>query len=217
MNLKEYYNETVVPKLQKELGLNNAMQVPRLNKIVLNMGVGEAVGNRRILEEAVETLTKISGQQAVVTRAKNAISNFKLREGMGVGCKVTLTGDRMWDFLYRLINISLPRVRDFRGIPRRGFDGRGNYTMGLKEQTVFVEIEIDKVNYNFGMDISFVTSAKNDEEGQEAGQVGPASQPAWHAGRRSAARRLRRRWAWGFVRRPPLDLHSDFSCYQGRC
>ncbi|NLB63254.1 MAG: 50S ribosomal protein L5 [Fibrobacter sp.] len=166
MNLKEYYNETVVPKLQKELGLNNAMQVPRLNKIVLNMGVGEAVGNRRILEEAVETLTKISGQQAVVTRAKNAISNFKLREGMGVGCKVTLTGDRMWDFLYRLINISLPRVRDFRGIPRRGFDGRGNYTMGLKEQTVFVEIEIDKVNYNFGMDISFVTSAKNDEEGR---------------------------------------------------
>lgn len=166
MSLKEYYKTTVVPSLKEELGLSNIMQVPKLKKIVLNMGVGEAVGNRKILDEAVETLTKITGQQAVVTQAKNAISNFKLREGMGVGCRVTLTGENMWDFLYRFININLPRVRDFRGIPRRGFDGRGNYTMGIKEQTVFVEIEIDKVNHNFGMDISFVTSAKNDDEGR---------------------------------------------------
>jgi large subunit ribosomal protein L5 len=166
MSLKQYYKETVMPALKEELGLKNVMQVPRLQKIVLNMGVGAAVANRKVLDEAVDTMTAITGQKAVVTKAKNAISNFKLREGMGIGARVTLHGDNMWDFLYRFININLPRVRDFRGIPRRGFDGNGNYTMGVKEQTVFVEIDIDKISTTLGMDITFVTSAKTDEEGR---------------------------------------------------
>lgn len=166
MSLKKYYNETVVPQLKEKLGCTNVMQVPRLQKIVLNMGVGEAVSNRKLLDEAVDVLSLITGQKAVVTKAKNAISNFKLREGMGVGARVTLHGDNMWDFLYRLINVALPRVRDFKGIPRRGFDGSGNYTMGIKEQTIFVEIDIDKTSKVMGMDISFVTSAKTDEEGR---------------------------------------------------
>lgn len=142
------------------------MQVPRLQKIVLNMGVGDATQNRKVLDEAVDTLTAITGQKAVVTKAKKAISNFKLREGLGIGAKVTLHGDNMWDFLFRFVNIALPRVRDFRGIPRRGFDGSGNYTMGIKEQTIFVEIDIDKISQTLGMDISFVTSAKTDDEGR---------------------------------------------------
>ena len=162
--MKDFYTKTVAPELIKQRGYKNVMQVPRLQKIVLNMGVGEAVANRKILDEAVDTLTAITGQKAVVTKAKTAISNFKLREGLGIGARVTLHGDNMWDFLYRFINISLPRVRDFRGIPRRGFDGSGNYSMGIKEQTLFVEIDIDKISQTLGMDITFVTSAKNDED-----------------------------------------------------
>ncbi|HSQ42107.1 MAG TPA: 50S ribosomal protein L5 [Fibrobacteraceae bacterium] len=166
MSLKEYYQKTVVPELMKQRGYKNVMQAPRLQKIVLNMGVGEAVANRKVLDEAVELLTNITGQKAVVTKSKTAISNFKLREGLGIGARVTLHGENMWDFLYRFINIDLPRVRDFRGIPRRGFDGSGNYTMGIKEQTIFVEVDIDKISQTLGMDITFVTSAKTDEDGR---------------------------------------------------
>lgn len=161
--LKEKYLKEVVPQLQQELGLKNVMQVPRLEKIVLNMGVGEATGNQRIIEEVVNTLGAITGQKAVATRSKKAISNFKIREGLPIGAKVTLHGDRMWDFLDRLISIALPRVRDFRGVPKRGFDGNGNYTMGIKEQIIFLEINYDKISQLLGMDISFVTSARDDE------------------------------------------------------
>ena len=167
MSMKEFYNKEVAPALMKQFGYKNVMQVPRLQKIVLNMGVGDATQNRKILDEAVDTLTNITGQKAVVTKAKNAISNFKLREGLGIGAKVTLHGDNMWDFLFRFINIALPRVRDFRGIPRRGFDGNGNYTMGVKEQTIFVEIDIDKISQTRGMNISFVTTAKTNDEGRD--------------------------------------------------
>ena len=161
--LKEKYLKEIVPALQKELGLENVMQVPRLEKIVLNMGVGEATGNQRLIEEVVGTLTAITGQKAVPTRSKKAISNFKIREGLAIGAKVTLHGEKMWDFLERLISIALPRVRDFRGIPKRGFDGNGNYTFGVKEQIMFLEINYDKISQLLGMDISLVTSAKNDE------------------------------------------------------
>jgi large subunit ribosomal protein L5 len=164
--LKEKYLKDIVPALKQELALGNVMQVPKLEKIVLNMGVGNATQNPRLIEEAVNTLTAVTGQKAVATKARNAISNFKLREGVAIGAKVTLHGERMWEFLERFINVNLPRVRDFRGIPRRGFDGRGNYTMGLKEQAVFVEIDYDKIKHTFGMDISFVTSAENDEQGR---------------------------------------------------
>lgn len=166
MSMKEHYKKDVAPALMQQFGFKNVMQVPRLQKIVLNMGVGDATQNRKVLDEAVDTLTAITGQKAVVTKAKKAISNFKLREGLGIGAKVTLHGDNMWDFLFRFVNIALPRVRDFRGIPRRGFDGSGNYTMGIKEQTIFVEIDIDKISQTLGMDISFVTSAKTDDEGR---------------------------------------------------
>lgn len=161
--LKEKYLKEMVPALQQELGLKNVMQVPRLEKIVLNMGVGEATGNQRIIEEAVNTLGAITGQKAIATRAKTAISNFKVRENLPIGAKVTLHGDKMWDFMERLITIALPRVRDFRGVPKRGFDGRGNYTMGVKEQIIFLEINYDKISQVLGMDISFVTSSKDDE------------------------------------------------------
>ncbi len=164
--MKANYLNVIVPELMNARGYKNVMQVPRLQKIVLNMGVGEAVGNRKILDEAVELLSNVTGQKAVVTKAKTAISNFKLREGLGIGCKVTLHGDNMWDFFYRFVNIDLPRVRDFKGIPRRGFDGQGNYTMGIKDQTIFVEVDIDKISQTLGMDISFVTSAKTDEDGR---------------------------------------------------
>jgi large subunit ribosomal protein L5 len=165
-HMKEHYNKVVVPALKEARGYKNVMQVPRLQKIVINMGVGEAVGNRKILDEAIELLSNVTGQKAIVTKAKTAISNFKLREGLGIGAKVTLHGDNMWDFLNRFINIDLPRVRDFKGIPRRGFDGCGNYTMGVKDQTIFVEVDIEKITQTLGMDISFVTSAKNDEDGR---------------------------------------------------
>jgi len=161
--LKDRYLKEIVPALQKELGLGNVMEVPRLEKIVLNMGVGEATGNQRIIEEVVGTLTAITGQKAVPTKSKKAISNFKIREGLSIGAKVTLHGEKMWDFLERLITIALPRVRDFRGIPKRGFDGNGNYTFGVKEQIMFLEINYDKISQLLGMDITLVTSAKDDE------------------------------------------------------
>lgn len=160
---KEKYRKEIIPALVEELGLKNPMEVPRLEKIVLNMGVGEASGNQRLIEEAVGTLTNITGQKAIVTRAKKAISNFKLKENMPIGAKVTLHGERMWEFLERLVSIALPRVRDFRGIPKRGFDGRGNYTLGVKEQIIFLEVNYDKITQVLGMDVTFVTSSKNDE------------------------------------------------------
>jgi large subunit ribosomal protein L5 len=164
--MKQFYLEKVVPALQQKFAYKNVMEIPRLQKIVINMGVGAASQNRKILDEAVDTLSAITGQKAVVTTAKKAVAQFHLREGIGIGAKVTLHGDNMWDFLYRFININLPRVRDFRGLARRGFDGMGNFTLGIKEQTIFVEIDIDKVSRTFGMDISFVTSAKTDDEGR---------------------------------------------------
>ena len=164
--MKQFYLEKVVPALQQKFAYKNVMEIPRLQKIVLNMGVGAASQNRKILDEAMDTLSAITGQKAVVTTAKKAVAQFHLREGIGIGAKVTLHGDNMWDFLFRFININLPRVRDFRGLARRGFDGMGNFTLGIKEQTIFVEIDIDKVSRTFGMDISFVTSAKTDEEGR---------------------------------------------------
>ena len=164
--MKQFYLEKVVPALQAKFAYKNVMEIPRLEKIVVNMGVGAAAQNRKILDEAADTLTAITGQKAVVTTAKKAIANFHLREGLGIGAKVTLHGAIMWDFLYRFININLPRVRDFRGLARRGFDGMGNFTLGIKEQTIFVEIDIDKISRTFGMDISFVTSAKTDDEGR---------------------------------------------------
>ena len=164
--MKQFYLEKVVPALQQKFAYKNVMEIPRLQKIVINMGVGAASQNRKILDEAVDTLSAITGQKAVVTTAKKAVAQFHLREGIGIGAKVTLHGDNMWDFLFRFINISLPRVRDFRGLARRGFDGMGNFTLGIKEQTIFVEIDIDKVSRTFGMDISVVTSAKTDEEGR---------------------------------------------------
>ena len=162
--LKEKYLKEIVPALQKELGLKNVMEVPRLEKIVLNMGVGEATGNQRLIEEVVGTLTAITGQKAVPTRSKKAISNFKIREGLAIGAKVTLHGEKMWDFVERLISIALPRVRDFRGISGRAFDGRGNYNIGVKEQIIFPEIEYDKVDALRGLNISITTTAKTDEE-----------------------------------------------------
>lgn len=162
--LKKKYFEESAPALKEKFALQNVMQVPRLQKIVLNMGVGEATQNPKLIEEAAKTLAAITGQKAIVTRAKKAISNFKLRENQAIGAKVTLHGNRMYEFLERLIHISLPRVRDFRGVSRKGFDGRGNYTLGIKEQIIFLEIDFDKVETILGMNITFVTSAPNDEQ-----------------------------------------------------
>lgn len=162
--LKQKYFEVSAPALKEQFALKNVMQVPRLQKIVLNMGVGEATQNPKLVEEAAKTLAAITGQKAIVTRAKKAISNFKLRENQAIGAKVTLHGNRMYEFLERLIHISLPRVRDFRGVSRKGFDGRGNYTLGIKEQIIFLEIDFDKVETILGMNITFVTSAPNDEQ-----------------------------------------------------
>ena len=165
--LKEKYLKEVVPALTEKFNYSSVMAVPKVDKIVLNMGVGDAVSNAKNLDEAVEELTLISGQKPVITRAKKSIAGFKLREGMPIGCKVTLRGERMYEFLDKLISISLPRVRDFRGVPKNSFDGRGNYTLGVKEQLIFPEINFDKVNKIRGMDIVFVTTAKTDEEGHE--------------------------------------------------
>ena len=164
--LKAKYASEVVPALIKQFGYKNVNEVPKIEKIVLNMRLGDVKDNSKSFNLAVEELGTIAGQKPLVTKAKKSVANFKLREGMNIGAKVTLHGDNMWDFLYRFINISLPRVRDFRGLPRRGFDGRGNYTLGIKEQTIFVEIDIEKISQTLGMDISFVTSAKTDDEGR---------------------------------------------------
>jgi large subunit ribosomal protein L5 len=163
--LKTKYASKVVPALMQRFGHKNVMQVPRIEKVVINMGVGAATGDAKLLDEAVACVRDISGQKPVVTRAKKAISNFKLRENMPIGTKVTLRGSRMWEFLDRLIAIAIPRIRDFRGLPRKSFDGRGNYTLGVKEQIVFLEIDRDKVSKITGMDITICTSAKNNEEG----------------------------------------------------
>ena len=162
--LKEMYRTEIVPKLQAELGLENVMAVPRISKITLNMGVGEAVGDKKVLEHAVSDMAKIAGQKPIITKSRKSIAGFKIRDGWPIGCKVTLRDERMYEFLDRLINISIPRVRDFRGISPKQFDGRGNFAMGVTEQIIFPEIDIDKVNRILGMDITFVTTAENDEE-----------------------------------------------------
>jgi len=163
--LKEHYINTVVPALTKDFGYTNAMAVPKLEKVSLNMGMGEATGNAKILDGAVSELTAIAGQKPVVTKARKSIAAFKLREGMSIGCMVTLRGDRMYEFLDRLMNVALPRVRDFRGVSSKSFDGRGNFTLGLKEQLLFPEISYDKVDKIKGMNISITTTAKTDAEG----------------------------------------------------
>ena len=165
--LKEMYQNEIVDAMIKKFGYKNIMEVPKLDKIVINMGVGEAKENAKVLDGAVKDMATISGQKPLVTKAKKSVANFKLREGMNIGCKVTLRGDRMYEFADRLINIALPRVRDFRGVKANSFDGRGNYTMGIKEQLIFPEIEYDKVDKIRGMDIVFVTTAKTDEEARE--------------------------------------------------
>jgi large subunit ribosomal protein L5 len=164
--IKERYREKVVPELMKEFGYKNQMSVPKLQKIVLNAGVGESVANSKAMEFVVYGLTQISGQKPVVKKAKKSIANFKLREGMPIGCMVTLRRDRMYDFFDRLVTVALPRVRDFKGTPKRGFDGRGNYTLGIREQIVFPEIDMDKLDRIRGLNITFVTSAKTDDEGK---------------------------------------------------
>lgn len=165
--LKETYNNEIVEAMMKKFGYKNAMQVPKLDKIVINMGVGEAKDNAKVLDVAVKDLETITGQKAVLTRAKKSVANFKIREGLAIGCKVTLRGERMYEFLDRLVNLALPRVRDFRGINPNSFDGRGNYALGIKEQLIFPEIEYDKVDKVRGMDIIFVTTANTDEEARE--------------------------------------------------
>lgn len=165
--LESVYKEKVVPELQKEFGYKSPMEIPRLQKISLNIGLGEGSQNNKLIEDAVEELSRIAGQRAVVTRAKKSIAAFKLREGMPVGVRVTVREDRMWDFYDKLVNFALPRVRDFRGVPDRGFDGRGNFTLGVKEHTIFPELEIDGVERVKGMNITVVTSAKTDKEGKK--------------------------------------------------
>ena len=165
--LQSHYEEQVVPKLKEKFKYTNVHQVPKLKKIVLNMGLGEAIQNIKILDSAVEELMNIAGQRPVVTRAKKSIAAFKLRAGMPIGCMVTLRGKRMYDFFNKLVNIALPRVRDFRGISAKAFDGAGNYALGVKEQIIFPEIDYDKIDKIKGMNISIVTSARNDEEGRE--------------------------------------------------
>ena len=165
--LKKVYEEKVVPELIKKFGYTNPMQAPRLIKIVVNMGVGEAIGNAKLLDAAAVDLGIITGQKPAVRKAKKSIANFKLRQGQAIGCMVTLRHARMWEFYDRLVNIAIPRIRDFRGVPARSFDGRGNYTLGLTEQIIFPEINYDKVEKVRGMDVTFVTSAKTDEEGRE--------------------------------------------------
>ena len=165
--LKEMYNNEIVDAMTKKIGYQNIMQVPKLEKIVVNMGVGEAKENSKILDSAIADLEKITGQKAVTTKAKNSVANFKIREGMPIGCKVTLRGEKMYEFLDRLVNLALPRVRDFRGVNPNAFDGRGNYALGIKEQLIFPEIEYDKVDKVRGMDIIVVTTAETDEEARE--------------------------------------------------
>ena len=165
--LKDMYKEQIVDAMIKKFGYKNVMEVPKLDKIVVNMGVGEAKDNAKTLETAVAELETITGQKAVTTKAQKAIANFKIREGMPIGCKVTLRGEKMYEFLDRLVNLALPRVRDFRGVNPNAFDGRGNYALGIKEQFIFPEIEYDKIDKVRGMDVIFVTTAKTDEEARE--------------------------------------------------
>lgn len=164
--LHDYYKESVVAKLKEQLGCDSIMQVPRIEKITLNMGVGEAINDKKLLESATADLAAISGQKPLVTKARKSVAGFKIREGYPIGCKVTLRGERMWEFLERLISIALPRVRDFRGVSAKSFDGRGNYSMGVREQIIFPEINYDKIDRIRGLDITITTSAKNDAEGQ---------------------------------------------------
>ncbi|MCI6915399.1 MAG: 50S ribosomal protein L5 [Lachnospiraceae bacterium] len=165
--LHDFYNDEIKEAMTKKFGYKNVMEIPRIEKIVINMSVGEAKENSKVLEAAVKDLTTISGQKPVITKAKKSIANFKLREGQAIGCKVTLRGERMYEFTDRLVNLALPRVRDFRGVSADSFDGRGNYALGIKEQIIFPEIEYDKVDKVRGMDIIFVTTAKTDEEARE--------------------------------------------------
>lgn len=161
--LKQKYGEEVVAKLQKEFGIDNVMAVPRIERVSLNMGMGEAIQNIKVLDDAVEEMAALAGQRPVVTRAQKSIAAFKLREGMPIGCRVTLRGDRMWEFLDRLISVALPRVRDFRGVPSKSFDGRGNYTLGIRDHLIFPEVDYNKVEKPKGMNITIVTTAGNDE------------------------------------------------------
>ena len=169
--LHEKYKKDIVPVLTKDFGLKNAMQVPKVEKVIINMGMGGASQNIKVLDAAVEEMTKISGQKPQITKSKKAISNFKIRENMPIGCMVTLRGARMYEFLDRLINIAIPRIRDFRGVPVRSFDGRGNYNIGVKEQIIFPEIEYDKVEKVHGMDICIVTTAHNNEQAKRLLQL----------------------------------------------
>ena len=162
--LQDYYKETIAPELLKQFGYKSVMEVPRISKITLNMGVGEAVGDKKILEHAVGDMQKIAGQKPVVTKARKSIAGFKIRDGYPIGCMVTLRGAKMFEFLDRLVTIAMPRIRDFRGIGGKGFDGRGNYNLGVKEQIIFPEIEYDKIDALRGMNISITTTAKNDQE-----------------------------------------------------
>ena len=165
--LSDLYKNEIVDAMTKKFGYKNVMEVPKLDKVVINMGVGEAKENAKVLESAIKDMETITGQKAVVTKAKNSVANFKIREGMSIGCKTTLRGDKMYEFVDRLVNLALPRVRDFRGVNPNSFDGRGNYALGIKEQLIFPEIEYDKVDKVRGMDVIFVTTAKTDEEARE--------------------------------------------------
>ncbi len=164
--MQDHYRNTVVPQLTKNLGLKNPMQVPRITKITVNMGVGEAVADRKVVDAAAADLTKITGQKPLITKSKKAIAAFKLREGLPIGCKVTLRGTRMYEFLDRLITVAMPRIRDFRGVSARAFDGRGNYTLGVKEQIIFPEIQYDQIDQLRGMDITITTTATTNEHGR---------------------------------------------------
>ncbi|MEZ5566961.1 MAG: 50S ribosomal protein L5 [Halioglobus sp.] len=166
VNLKEKYKTEIAPRLKEELGLDNVMDIPRITKITLNMGVGEAIGDKKILESAIADMQMIAGQKPVITKARRSIAGFKVRDGWPIGCKVTLRSDRMYEFLERLISIAIPRIRDFRGISPKSFDGRGNFAMGVSEQIIFPEIEYDKVDALRGMDITITTTARTDEEGR---------------------------------------------------
>lgn len=164
--LQEYYKETVVPQLKEQLGIDNVMEVPKITKITLNMGVGEAVNDKKVIEQAVADMTVIAGQKALPTKARKSVASFKIRDGYPIGCKVTLRRERMYEFLDRLVSIAIPRIRDFRGLSAKGFDGRGNYNMGVQEQIVFPEVDYDNVDAVRGMNISITTTARNDEQGQ---------------------------------------------------
>jgi large subunit ribosomal protein L5 len=164
--LKAFYREKVVPRLRADLQLSNPMEVPRISKITVNMGVGEAVADRKVIDAAVGDMTKITGQKPIICKARKAVATFKLREGLPIGCKVTLRGDRMYEFLDRLITVAMPRIRDFRGVSARGFDGRGNYTMGVREQIIFPEIQYDTIDQVRGMDITITTTARDNKQGR---------------------------------------------------